>query len=89
MPTDETPSAGAVARAEEIMGWYPLSLQRPWSEDAPEYDEQWRLAVARELDRFAREREAAVLEEVANEYNVDEFVRAALRTRAAEARKTP
>src|SRR3990167_8838763 len=65
MPTDETPSAGAVARAEEIMGWYPLSLQRPWSEDAPEYDEQWRLAVARELDRFAREREAAVWEEAA------------------------
>ena len=66
MPTDETPSAGAMAR-REVLEWDGIeqaaggSTRMPWEEQRERLI--GRMAVA--LDAFAREREAAVWEEAA------------------------
>jgi hypothetical protein len=60
------PSPAAAEKAEKIMAWYPLSTVRgTFEEDGPEFDEQWRLAVAREFDAFAATERAATWEAAA------------------------
>src|SRR3990167_1985969 len=69
MPTNETPSAGAVARAEEIVNaWcdYPgLADSIGPSLDGIGAVSALQAAIALALDAFARGREAAVWEEAA------------------------